>query len=456
MSSLTKPKMFSKTEAINEYCGEIFRSAFKTFEYFCSFCGMKFSSGADFENHAIDHFLDVEDESDESADEATDGSDQEDSSTSMKEEPENEPGESTDYMNTSDPIDVPECTDEDEMNELNDKLYDQTMDEKLVASPVVLVKDIVTSLATMETSDWLVTCNCCGQLFACNGLRDQHVHKSRPAYSKCSKCPAYFSDRMSRLQHTVLHSLPASRQFKCPHCSRVFATKESLTDHVLKNQPQENLPDSIKPILPPIVRPFIPPSYECDICGRKYASKVTIEKHLEAHVTFQTDCFVCRKHFTNVRHLRTHMLTHSDTKIHQCNQCDKSYKHRSSLNTHKLTHDRKMFMCHECGKSYASQAILNTHIREVHTRLKNFICAHCDEAFTKRSLLKDHLRAKHTFDRPYACELCNKTFTSSRYLSMHKIIHSNRTFQCRYCERVFNNMKNRRTHEKRKHLHFVD
>lgn len=450
MSSLTKPKSFSKNEAINEYCGEIFRSAFKTFEYFCSFCGMKFSSGTDFENHVIDHFLDAEDESDEYTDETTNGSDQEDSTASIEEEPEQEAGVSADSINSSNTIDDPPYT--DEANEFDD----QIMDEKLVASPAVSVTDIETSLTTVDACDWLATCNCCDQLFACNGLRDQHVYKSGPAYSKCSKCPAYFSDRMSRLQHTVLHSLPAPRQFKCPHCGRVFDSKESLTDHVLKNQPQENLPDSIKPILPSIERPVIPPSYECDICGKKYASKLTIAKHLEAHVTFKTDCFVCRRHFSNVRHLRTHMLTHSDTKIHQCNQCDKSYKHRSSLNTHKQTHDRKMFMCHECGKSYSSQGILNTHIREVHTRLKNFICAHCDEAFTKRSLLKDHLRAKHTFDRPYACELCHVTFTSSRYLSMHKIIHSNRTFQCRYCERIFNHMKNRRTHEKRKHLHFVD
>lgn len=414
-------------ETINEYCGEIFRSAFKTFEYFCSFCGMKFSSGIEFERHAIHHFLDVEEES---AIELSDRSDTEDSSID-----ENEIDKSTLELSTTYDF------------EYAGAMTEKNLDNQVQDEPTDTVIN-----GTIEFNNGKVTCNCCNEIFACNGLRDQHIYKLSPAYSKCRKCPAYFSDRMSRLQHSILHSFPEARQFNCTHCGRVFDSKESLIAHMEQNQPQKDLPAKIKPILPALSSL----SYECNICKKTFTTKLMLDKHLPTHKISGTNCSICDKHFKSIQHLKSHMISHSDEKLYQCNQCNKTYKYRNSLFAHRAIHYRKMVMCHECGKLYASNAILNTHIREVHKRLKNFICEYCDEAFVKRSRLKDHLYAKHTFDRPYVCTLCNKTFTSSRYLSMHKIIHSDRTFQCRYCDRNFNHMKNRRTHEKRKHLHFID
>lgn len=433
MNAISSYEKQYKESATDIICGEIFRHENGVITYGCCMCQLKFSSGFDFESHVIDHFLVVRDDQAATSD---NGHGAEEAirveNLSVKQE--------DDSYDADCIVEMIEIDDDDETEEKH---------------PTV---DRVLNAPTDNGHDWTVTCTCCDEKFACQGLRDQHIFKKTVAYSKCSLCPAYFSDRLSRMHHKVLHYLPAAKQIKCPHCGRLFEMEEAMAEHIFKNAPPLNLTNAVQPLqhLPKISSPP-KPIYECDICGSTTTSKVRLENHLLNHVAFKYDCANCGRHFKNMDQLRRHMFSHSQMKLFECNLCDKSYVHSGSLREHKRTHNgRRDYICHLCGKTYKNSHTFNKHIKEFHERVKTFVCTDCGDAFYTVHLLGDHMRAQHTLERPYVCRACRKSFTSAKLLAAHARSHSGEQYQCRHCDRLFNHPTNRWVHEKRKHLHFID
>lgn len=377
MNAISSYERKYKESADDVICGEMVRHATGVITYKCFYCQLKFLSGIDFEAHVVDHFLVVEDD---------------------------------DAIVTA--ADICESI-------------------SIECSPVA---------DTTGPAESSISCPCCSEKFACQGLRDQHRFQKTIAYSKCPLCPAYFENRLHRMHHRVLHRLPPEKRFSCSHCQRPFDSNDSLYEHIHEDRPPPQLTESVKQLnqLPPIAC-VAKLEYECDLCGGKFHSKIRLKKHLANHVTSKA------------------------IKSFQCNQCDKSYMYNSSLREHRKLHSgqKPTVICHQCGKTYAKNTF-NKHLREFHERFKQFVCDDCGDAFFTMHLLNDHVRAQHTLERPYACntlvcgKVCPKSFTSAKLLAAHVGSHSGAQFQCRYCERMFNHRTNRWVHEKRKHLHFID
>ncbi|KAL4231684.1 Zinc finger protein 34 [Mactra antiquata] len=135
----------------------------------------------------------------------------------------------------------------------------------------------------------------------------------------------------------------------------------------------------------------------------------------------------------------------------KCDVCDKRYKRRKDLNSHKKVHipnEERKFHCTECGKGFNSKNACSKHER-IHSDVKPYKCTKCDKSFRQLGHLQVHLRV-HADYRPFQCAICEKTFISNSLLSAHVRNKHNLTgeqFNCDLCRSSFSSVEKLRCHK---------
>lgn len=429
-----------------KYCGTIFGSTLGAFNYECSFCNEHFEHGIDFENHVLtDHLLKecgILSSDDQSNCEST--------LIDIKIEPQYDCDIFDDRKSTQ--IDFLEDCSGVQQNELPSfpyKIRKVVVDSN--SGDIQNTEAPPNSHIQSNSPQNNVKCECCYQSFACNGLRDLHIHQTVKDHVRCQHCPTFFPNKVARIQHNKIHRLPAHQQHKCPHCSRILPTSSALIQHIYVNQKHDVLPKTVKEFVrePGKVKPAI---YECDLCDRKFTKKKFIEQHLLRHTRNTLDCGICQKRFKSSRDLKKHMYKHTGERPFKCSLCEKTFQHESYVTIHMRQHTgEKPYTCSQCGRSFYSSGSLTSHIRLFHDNVRNYVCNICEQRFRQPSLLKDHTRSKHTLERPFSCTICGQTFATRKVLKQHTHIHQEKRFKCNYCEKVFAQSAGRRCHEKYSH-----
>ncbi|XP_015267844.1 PREDICTED: uncharacterized protein LOC107111392 [Gekko japonicus] len=134
-------------------------------------------------------------------------------------------------------------------------------------------------------------------------------------------------------------------------------------------------------------------------------------------------CQDCRKSFDHRSHFIRHKKIHTGEKPFQCTDCGKSFNRNSNLTTHMRTHTgEKPYKCSDCGKSFRWSSDFIVHER-THTGEKPYSCADCGKAFRRSSNLTAHERT-HRGEKPYKCLDCGKSFTRGLYLIAHRKMHT--------------------------------
>ena len=79
--------------------------------------------------------------------------------------------------------------------------------------------------------------------------------------------------------------------------------------------------------------------------------------------------------------------------------------------------------CHICNKNFSKEELelhfANVHLEAKDTKVKLFPCDQCDKTFKQKSNLKTHKRGVHLNDKPFACEFCGTAFIFENSLSTH-------------------------------------
>ena len=126
----------------------------------------------------------------------------------------------------------------------------------------------------------------------------------------------------------------------------------------------------------------------------------------------------CHKKFARLTNLKSHMLTHTRKKPHECSECHKKFLLLSTLRSHMLTHTgKKQHECSECHKKFSQSYNLQRHML-THTGEKPHKCSECHKKFSQSCNLQSHMLT-HTEEKAHKCSVCHRRFSQKGSLKIH-------------------------------------
>jgi len=143
-------------------------------------------------------------------------------------------------------------------------------------------------------------------------------------------------------------------------------------------------------------------TFECPTCKKKFGSKSSLYNHKKLHEKSNPNqCKICLKFFQSNYHLKRHSKTHFDKMPYACTICETKYNRlcrfstKYQLQLHQTTHGGDgNFKCIPCNRSFKTKTNLNIHMLS-HYEPK-FSCDKCGMKFHTLSGLKQHDKKKHT------------------------------------------------------------
>lgn len=223
--------------------------------------------------------------------------------------------------------------------------------------------------------------------------------------------------------------------FYCPHCSVEFKCKQTFRFHLRNICYNEQQVDPEK-------ADDVKHCFRCDECDKAFKYKSTLDSHKQTHNPLY--CEVCMKLVRDPEALAMHKKSHTPF---QCNQCEENFPVFKALHKHYIDVHNPVepFTCTHCDTTFAS---LKRFIRHEwkHTGYQPFQCPHCSKRFRSYSDLVEHQK-KHTKAYPFLCWECGKKFRHGVTLTRHveRVHHSGEpvsekplpTFTCTQCGKAF-------------------
>ena len=100
-----------------------------------------------------------------------------------------------------------------------------------------------------------------------------------------------------------------------------------------------------------------PKMFLCPKCPKLFVDKKQLLDHQRYHVKLEVTCDICLKKLPSKDLLKFHMRDkHNTSSIFSCEECGKSYKHRTSLVAHQRLHNGSN-KCPYCNKSFVKKNI---------------------------------------------------------------------------------------------------
>ncbi|KAH0534344.1 hypothetical protein KQX54_003187 [Cotesia glomerata] len=259
-----------------------------------------------------------------------------------------------------------------------------------------------------------------------------------------------------------------SSKYKCKFCPKQFTYEKSYQTHAKSHKDPNHQANSDEEDQDP--EDDLPEGLQCLQCGKLFATKRNLKRHISTHTGVKFNCETCSKEFSRLDKLKEHEyakhsadFTDSDedkpekeskelkkNRPHKCSLCPKAFAQQQSLNNHLERHKRvkdtqKRFLCDVCSKCFAQSGSLVAHMR-THTGVKPYVCSVCSRAFTKSTYLQLHLRT-HSGEKPYICQYCSRAFARANTLARHITMHTGEAkYHCQICRKSFRRLTSLNEH----------
>ncbi|XP_056153415.1 zinc finger protein 135-like isoform X2 [Lampris incognitus] len=195
--------------------------------------------------------------------------------------------------------------------------------------------------------------------------------------------------------------------FYCPYCGIEFKCKQTFRYHLRNICYTEQQVDPQK-------AENVRQCFKCNECEKAFKFKSTLESHKHTHNPLY--CEICMKLVRDSEALAMHKISHTPF---QCNLCQDHFRVFKALYKHYIDVHKPSgpFICAHCASTFNT---LKQFIRHEwkHTGHQPFQCPHCPKRFRSYSDLLEHQK-KHTKEYPFLCWECGKKFRHSITLTRH-------------------------------------
>ncbi|XP_010893777.2 zinc finger protein 624-like isoform X1 [Esox lucius] len=277
-------------------------------------------------------------------------------------------------------------------------------------------------------------------------------------------------------KHMVTHT--GDWPYQCPTCKKIYKTLKSFQEHTEKCvfPNEEALQDSespvsvmqykgrvLKKILP------LPPGQKaaqkekdqkrivcktCPVCGKTFATGSSMKRHQIIH-TEPKKCRLCEQVFPNSSELKIHMETHPKKGLHQCSNCERTFKHDYSLKAHE---EACLFLSQQGqlgeGSSLPTMAQTNPGPSSIHQQSITAGFIQVSETLSQQnsafaymhSVEGSSARAKRSLERR-TCKVCGKVVQRPAVLRKHMVTHTGDwPYQCPTCKKIYKTLKSFQEH----------
>lgn len=180
-------------------------------------------------------------------------------------------------------------------------------------------------------------------------------------------------------------------------------------------------------------------NYACNEYNREFISKNSLNHHKNIHSGIYHQCDICQKQFSHKSSLNCHIRRHKGIKPFKCSICDYSSAAKIDIIRHVPTHTKQRnFSCEICGKSFLTDIRLKDHINNVHYRKIREICEICGFSTHSHDIMRRHHIIKHTDQEIYVCPVCKASIKQKGSFLVHMRIHTGeQPFSCKECPKSF-------------------
>ncbi|XP_018572870.1 zinc finger protein 708-like [Anoplophora glabripennis] len=160
--------------------------------------------------------------------------------------------------------------------------------------------------------------------------------------------------------------------------------------------------------------------YKCGICGHRTTTDTLLKVHMKMHLVKRLhQCNICKKTFSFVTELNSHILTHTEEKnSYQCEVCRRDCFTEEDLHKHYRVHTKeKPFKCKLCFRSFSDDSYLRVHERTHHGEdyFKNVMKK--NGTFVDPNLVKNVI--EDSTPKDFKCDICQKCFCNEEFLKLH-------------------------------------